>query len=94
MNARHITSSALASILAMGAIASAQAADPSKEKEKCYGVAKAGTNDCADLSGTHGCAGQSKNAMSIEDFNYVAKGSCTKMGGKSEEEAKALAGKK
>ncbi|HZT55208.1 MAG TPA: DUF2282 domain-containing protein [Burkholderiaceae bacterium] len=89
MNTRLIASGALASVLAMGALSAAQAADPSKEKEKCYGVAKAGTNDCANLSGTHSCAGQSKNAMALEDFNYVAKGSCAKMGGKSEDEAKA-----
>jgi uncharacterized membrane protein len=89
MNTRLIASSALASVIAMGALSTAHAADPTKEKEKCYGVAKAGTNDCANLSGTHSCAGQSKNAMAVEDFNYVAKGSCAKMGGKNEDEAKA-----
>jgi uncharacterized membrane protein len=94
MNTRLIASSALASVLAMGALPSAHAQDPGKEKEKCFGVAKAGTNDCADISGTHACAGQSKNTMSLEDFNYVVKGTCAKMGGKSEEEAKAELGKK
>jgi uncharacterized membrane protein len=94
MNTRLIASSALASVLAMGVLSAAQAQDPSKEKEKCFGVAKPGTNDCADISGTHACAGQSKNTMSLEDFNYVAKGTCSKMGGKSEDEAKAELGKK
>ena len=88
MNTRLIASSALASVLAMGALGAAHAADPSKEKEKCYGIAKAGTNDCANLSGTHSCAGQSKNAMAPDEWNYVAKGTCAKIGGKSEEEAK------
>jgi uncharacterized membrane protein len=94
MNARLIASSALASVLAMGALSAAHAADPSKEKEKCFGIAKEGTNDCANLSGSHSCAGQNKIAMALEDFNYVAKGSCATMGGKSEDEAKALLAKK
>ena len=94
MNTRLIVSSAFASVVAMGALAPAQAADPAKEKEKCYGIAKAGTNDCANLSGSHSCAGQNKNAMAPDEFNYVAKGTCAKIGGKSEEEAKALLAKK
>ena len=87
MNSRLIASSALASVLAMGLVSAAQAQDTGKEK--CYGVAKAGSNDCANLSGTHSCAGQSKNAMGTDEWNYVAKGTCAKMGGKSLEEAKA-----
>ncbi len=95
MNARLIASSALASVLAMGALSAAHAADDKgKEKEKCYGVAKAGTNDCANLSGSHSCAGQNKNAMAADEWNYVAKGTCVKMGGKSEDEAKATIAKK
>ena len=88
MNTRLIASSALASVLAMGLLSAAHAADE-KGKEKCYGVAKAGSNDCANLSGTHSCAGQSKNAMGADEWNYVAKGTCAQMGGKSAEEAKA-----
>ena len=88
MNTRLIASSALASVLAMGMLSAAHAADE-KGKEKCYGVAKAGANDCANLSGTHSCAGQSKNAMGADEWNYVAKGTCAQMGGKSADEAKA-----
>jgi uncharacterized membrane protein len=88
MNTRLIASSALASVLAMGLLSTAQAADE-KGKEKCYGVAKAGANDCANLSGTHSCAGQSKNAMGADEWNYVAKGTCAQMGGKTADEAKA-----
>ncbi len=88
MNHQLITSSALASLLALGLAGNAAAADPAG-KEKCYGIAKAGQNDCANLSGTHSCAGQSKADMSPEDWKYVAKGSCQKMGGKTAEQAKA-----
>jgi uncharacterized membrane protein len=96
MDSRLIVSSALASVLAMGLLSSANAADDKgKEKEKCFGIAKAGTNDCANLSGSHSCAGQSKNAMAPDEFNYVTKGTCAKIGGKSEAEAKiAMAEKK
>ena len=88
MNTHLIASSALASVLAMGLLSAAHAADE-KGKEKCYGVAKAGANDCANLSGTHSCAGQSKNAMGADEWNYVAKGTCAQKGGKSADEAKA-----
>ena len=86
MNQRLIVSSALASVLAMGMLGTAQAQDAAKEK--CYGIAKAGANDCANLSGSHSCAGQAKVAMGVDEWNYVAKGTCAKMGGKSAEEAK------
>ncbi|HKX44001.1 MAG TPA: DUF2282 domain-containing protein [Burkholderiaceae bacterium] len=95
MNHNLVASAALASVLAMGLLSTAQAQDAAKDKEKCYGVAKAGANDCANLSGSHSCAGQNKNAMAVDEWNYVAKGTCAKMGGKSLEEAKAaLAAKK
>ena len=93
-NTRLIVSSALASVLAMGALSASAQSTEGKEKEKCYGIAKAGTNDCANLSGSHSCAGQSKNAMAPDEWNYVAKGSCAKIGGKSEAEAKATVAKK
>ena len=92
MNQRFIASSALASVLALGLLSSAQAAD-NAGKEKCYGIAKAGQNDCANLSGTHSCAGQSKAEMGTDEWKYVAKGTCAKLGGKSADEAKAAAKK-
>lgn len=87
MNQRLIASSALASVLALGLIGQASAEE--KAKEKCFGIVKAGQNDCANLSGSHSCAGQSKNAMGVDEWNYVAKGTCAKLGGKTAEEAKA-----
>ena len=52
-----------------------------KGKEKCYGIAKAGQNDCANKAGTHACAGQSKMDFAADDWKAVPKGSCEKMGG-------------
>jgi uncharacterized membrane protein len=91
MNQRFIASSALASVLALGLLSGVQAQE--KGKEKCYGVAKAGQNDCANLSGTHSCAGQAKVENAADEWKYVAKGTCAKLGGKSAEEAKAAAQK-
>jgi uncharacterized membrane protein len=92
VNSRIIVSSALASVMAVGLVAAVQA-QPSN-KEKCFGIAKAGSNDCANLSGSHSCAGQSKNALGPDEFNYVTKGTCAKLGGKSQEEAEAELAKK
>jgi len=88
MNPSLIASSALASVLALGLLDAASAADVAG-KEKCFGIVKAGQNDCANLSGTHSCAGQSKTDMGIDEWKYVAKGTCQKMGGKTADEVKA-----
>ena len=93
MSQRQIVSSALASVLALGLVGQAAAQDKSKEKEKCYGIAKAGQNDCANLSGTHSCAGQSKVDMAADEWKYVAKGTCKDMKGMTADEAK-MKGKK
>ena len=84
-----LVSSALAAALALGLVGQASAADDKAAKEKCFGVTKAGQNDCASLSGSHSCAGQSKADMDKTEWKYVAKGSCKGMKGLSQDEAKA-----
>jgi uncharacterized membrane protein len=86
MNQRLIASSALATLLALGAAGAAHAEDAGKEK--CFGIAKAGQNDCANLSGSHSCAGQSKAEKGVDEWKYVAKGTCKDMGGTTADEAK------
>jgi len=86
MNKRQVlTAAALAGLCAITA-GTAYAADtpaaPKAEKEKCFGIAKAGQNDCATPSGSHSCAGQAKADMDAHEWKYVAKGSCEKAGGK------------
>jgi uncharacterized membrane protein len=61
-----------------------------QEKEKCFGIAKAGQNDCANLSGSHSCAGQAKMDMDKGEWKYVAKGTCASMKGMSMEDAKKM----
>ena len=75
--------SAVLALIALGAASGvALAADPPAQ-EKCYGVAKAGQNDCADDAGTHSCAGLSKADRSPGDWKLVAAGTCAKLGGTS-----------
>ncbi|RZS56878.1 DUF2282 domain-containing protein [Sphaerotilus mobilis] len=63
------------------ALASAFTALPvaaqSADKEKCFGVAAAGKNDCAAGAGTT-CAGTSKTEHQANAWSYVPKGSCMK----------------
>ena len=42
------------------AIVAAQPVLGQDRRVKCYGVAKAGQNDCASHNGSHSCAGQAK----------------------------------
>jgi uncharacterized membrane protein len=78
MNKRHaLLATALATVCIAG-LGTAHAAD---EKEKCFGISKAGQNDCA--TGAHSCAGQAKTDMGAAEWKYVAKGTCEKAGGKT-----------
>lgn len=88
MKSRTLVSSALAAALSLGLVAQAQA-DDKAAKEKCFGIAKAGQNDCANLSGSHSCAGQSKADNGVDEWKYVAKGTCKSAGGTTADEAKA-----
>lgn len=93
MNPRFAISSALASALALGLLGTAGAQDKPAAKEKCYGIAKAGQNDCANLAGTHSCAGEAKVDNDPGEWKYVPKGTCKQLKGLSPEEAKKKAKK-
>jgi uncharacterized membrane protein len=80
MNKRHaLIAAALASVCAAQASAGGQMSAPPGDQEKCYGVAKAGQNDCG--TATHGCAGMAAADKDPAEWKYVAKGSCAKAGG-------------
>jgi uncharacterized membrane protein len=79
MNRRQtlsVSALALAAVLSGAALAQDKGASIKGEKEKCYGVAKAGQNDCAAGPGTT-CAGTSKTDYQGNAWKYVAKGTCT-----------------
>lgn len=74
-NANLSLSLALGTAIALSAVAvPAEAAS----KEKCYGVALAGQNDCAAGPGTS-CAGTSKVDYQSNAWKLVPAGSCNKM---------------
>ncbi len=89
MNQRALIAAAAASVLmSTVAFAASHAAAPAEAKEKCFGIAKAGQNDCANLSGSHSCAGQSKLSDDKGEWKYVVKGTCASMKGMSMDDAK------
>ena len=70
-----------------GAVAMVQATGPAQAAEgvKCYGIAVAGQNDCANQAAGHSCAGQSTVDYSGMDFKAVKdEAACTEQAGKLE----------
>jgi uncharacterized membrane protein len=65
---------AFAAALAIASVP-AYAADEGAGKEKCYGIAKAGQNDCAS-TGNNSCAGTSKKDYEKGAWVLVPKGTC------------------
>ena len=78
MNQRAMLAATAATLMTLVLASSPVAA---QEKEKCFGIAKAGQNDCANGAGVHSCAGQSKVDFGKDEWKYVAKGTCEKMNG-------------
>ncbi len=68
---------AVAAVLALGLSGTAAAAD----MEKCYGVARAGKNDCQ--TATSSCAGTAREDRQADAFIALPKGSCEKIAGGS-----------
>ena len=75
--ARIAIASALAAALVLPAATQAQG-----NVEKCYGVAKAGKNDCAS-SGNNSCAGHSAKDADPGAWLLVPAGLCEKLTGGS-----------
>lgn len=81
MNTNFSRQALLAVALAGIATAGLNAAH-AEQTVQCFGVAKAGQNDCASKTGVHSCAGEAKVDNDKGDFKNVPKGTCEKMGGK------------
>jgi uncharacterized membrane protein len=83
MNSKTLVNSALASVFALGLVAIASQATAAEEKsaEKCYGIVKAGKNDCQ--TNAHACAGQASKDGQGDSWLYVPKGTCEKIVGGS-----------
>ena len=67
---------ALAALTSGSALADEKKKEMKAEVEKCYGVSRAGKNDCAAGPGTS-CAGTSKVDYQGNAWKNVPKGTCT-----------------
>jgi uncharacterized membrane protein len=76
-----LIAAAFAGLLGSG-LTQAGPVTPPASADKCFFVELAGHNDCASKTGSHSCAGQAKMDKDPNDFKYVAKGTCMKIGGK------------
>ena len=85
MSKKAVVNSAIAGLFALGLASAEQAMAAGDDMEKCYGVAKAGQNDCAAADGSHSCAGQSTADADKGEWLYVPAGTCDKIVGGSTE---------
>ena len=75
------TQLAIASALAAALVLPAATSQAQGNMEKCYGIAKAGKNDCQTAKSS--CAGTSKTDAQPDAWISVPKGACEKIiGGK------------
>jgi uncharacterized membrane protein len=82
MNNSRVITAAIGSLLLLGLAAGSASADDKKpEMEKCFGIAKAGKNDCSSNKSAHSCAGQATKDRDPMDFVAVPKGTCQKIDG-------------
>lgn len=76
---KHLLGLAVLSAVACGA--AAVHAEDAPAKEKCYGIAKAGKNDCASKDGANSCAGHSTVDGDKGTFLLLPAGVCDKIVG-------------
>ncbi|TKC89705.1 DUF2282 domain-containing protein [Trinickia terrae] len=78
---RALFAAALAAVTCAAPLAAhADEVDQSKVKVECFGVSKAGQNDCG--TDAHSCSGQATKDNDPADFKTMLKGTCQKLGGK------------
>jgi len=82
MKTKTVINSAVAGVFALGMLSAAGTAIAADaDKEKCYGVVKAGKNDCG--ANDHSCAGQAKTDSDPNEWVYLPAGTCDKIVGGS-----------
>lgn len=74
-------------LTAIGLIIGASAANiddaQAQKMEKCYGIVKAGKNDCVAADGRHTCAGYAKESASMNEWVLLPHGACDRIVGAS-----------
>jgi len=78
---KHTITVAVGAVLGLSGLAGgASAADiRCAEQERCYGVSKAGKNDCA--TSTSACSGTATQDFQKDAWIYAPKGTCAKLAG-------------
>ena len=81
-NTKKILLALSVAMISLGVIA--QEAEEGKKaegakKEKCYGIVKAGKNDCAAADGSHSCAGLAKNDGDGKEWVLLPAGTCERL---------------
>lgn len=79
MTSTVLTAAAVASLIAGSATAQVHPEKPTYKYEKCYGVARAGHNDCFFVANS--CAGTSAQDDDPRAWIYVPQGTCRKISG-------------
>ena len=85
-----LIASAVAAALTLPYASASQAGPapkPTFQSEKCFGIAKAGKNDCQTANSS--CAGTSKRDQQGDAWIYMPTGACDKVVGGSKEPKKA-----
>ncbi len=70
-------------VIAFAVVIQAENVEASIKQEKCFGVVKAGKNDCKAADGSHSCAGYSKNDGQDADWIMLPEGTCDRIIGAS-----------
>ncbi|MCB9989678.1 MAG: DUF2282 domain-containing protein [Rhodospirillales bacterium] len=80
---KAVLNSMIAGAVAMAVLGAGEAQADSHETEKCYGVAKAGQNDCGVKDGTHSCMHEATIDGDGHEWVMLPKGLCEKLVGGS-----------
>lgn len=78
-NLNTLLASAMSGALALGLMSGVSQAAEKTPMEKCYGIVKAGKNDCQ--TATSACAGTAKKDGQKDAWIYIPKGTCEKIVG-------------
>ncbi len=82
MNRRGVMiAAAVGGLIAAGGLSQASAADAAAGNEKCFGVVRAGKNDCATPA--HSCQGEARKDRDAREWIYLPKGTCERIAGGS-----------
>jgi len=81
MNTKKTLNALLAGAVVLTIAGLAGQAQANEGQEKCFGVVKAGHNDCAAADKSHSCAAQAAEDGGASEWVYLPEGTCDKLVG-------------